>query len=412
MPRTPRGGKARNAPRSGSRRSAAVTLVLAAVALAPGVAAAVALQPDSAFARDAAPAQVPVVRTADWETLATGLPEEARFHRIVRLRYNRVDGPAATLGAAFQTGRGPAPALFAEGTYAYSREKGLYEGGFSIPFGDRPLLTIGGSLFRRTATEDEWIVPEGENTLFALFARTDYRDHYESEGGRAYAAWSPGSDFEVRAGARVESQRSLSVRTRVSLTGRHPVFRPNPPIQEGDDQTFTVHVRVGPARIPLRGGTHGEALYERSGRPLSGDFEYGRVRGAIRHQIRLSPTKELRARLIAGSTLTGELPAQKVWHVGGIGTLRGHDFKSFAGDQFFLANAEFYQRARKNIYAFTFLDSGAAWFGSGNLDRQKPALDAGLGIRIAQGPAAVTVAKNLRDGGSKPRVGVRLGGTF
>jgi len=100
-------------------------------------------QTDSTFARDTPPK--PVARSAEWETLSTGLPEEARFRKIVRLRYNRVDGPAAILGAAFQTGRGPAPVLFGEGGYAYSRERGLYEAGFSVPFGDRPLITIGAS---------------------------------------------------------------------------------------------------------------------------------------------------------------------------------------------------------------------------------------------------------------------------
>ena len=396
--------------RSAAAAAAVAVAFLACAVCAVGAAHATALQPDSAYSRDVVP--TPIVRSADWETLAAGLPEEARFRRIVRLRYNRVDGPAATLGAAFQTGRTPAPVLFAEATYAYSRDRGLYEGGFTAPFGDRPELTAGGSLYRRTATEDGWIVSEGENTIFAIVARTDYRDYYESEGGQAFIAWSPGSDFEFRGGARFESQRSLSVRTRIALTGRQSVFRPNPGIQDGDEQALTLGVRIGPAALPLRGGTHGEVQYERSGDPLHGDFEYGRVRGAVRHRAPLSPTKDFRARLIAGSTVTGSLPFQKIWYVGGIGTLRGHDFKSFAGDQFLVANAEFYQRARKNIYAFTFLDFGAAWFGSENLGRQRPGLDAGLGVRIGQGPAAVTVAKNLRDPDSKPLVGVRLGATF
>lgn len=385
-----------------------LTSLLGLLFLSSSAPAASLFQPDSTTA--APPRHV--TRSAEWETLAAGLPEEARFRKIVRLRYNRVDGPAVILGAAFQTGRGPAPVLFAEGGYAYSRERGLYEAGFSVPFGDRPLVTFGGSGYRRTATEDEWIVSEGENTIFALFARTDDRDHYEAEGGEAYAAWAPGSDFELRAGGRVEEQRSLSTRTRIALTGHHPVFRPNAPIQDGEDQAFTVRARIGPAALPHRGGTSGEALYERSGDPLKGDYEYGRVRGVVRHKIQLTRTMEFRARLVAGSTLSGALPPQKLWYLGGIGTLRGHDYKTFVGDQFFVLNAEFYRRARKNIYAFTFLDTGAAWFGKENLDRQHPALDAGLGIRIADGPAAVTVAKNLRDSDSKPLVGVRLGGSF
>ena len=396
-------------PRSAARLTAISIACAGALSLA-GTACGATLPSDSAFAR-AVPAP-PVRRAAEWETLETGLPEEARFHPIFRARYNRVDGPAPTLGAAFQPARAPAPVLFAEGTYAFSRKRPLYEAGFEAPLGDRPWLQIGGSVYRRTSTEDDWIVTEGENTIFALLARTDYRDYYESQGGQGYIGWSPGSDFSIRGGARFESQASLSVKTRVSLTGRDPEFRPNPPIEDGDEQAFTVRCRIGPAQLPIRGGTHGEAVYERSGPPLKGDFEYGRLRGVIRNRIRLSPTRDLRARLIVGSTLTGSLPAQKIWYVGGIGTLRGHDFKTFAGDQFFVANAEFYQRARKNIYAFTFLDTGAAWFGSDNLGRQSPAVDLGLGVRIAEGPAAITVAKNLRDENSKLRVGVRLGDRF
>jgi hypothetical protein len=369
-------------------------------------------QPDTTFVHDVTPPQPPVIhRPAEWETLNT-LPEEARLRKIFRLRYNRVDGPAVTLGAAFQTGRGVAPVLFAEGTYAYSRDRGLYEAGFTLPFGDRPEFTLGGSGYRRTATEDDWIVPEGENTIFAFVARTDDRDYYEAVGGQAHAAWDPGSDFELRAGARLEKVRSLSTRTRVALFGKHPVFRPNPAVADGEDQAFTLQARIGPRELPARGGTSGEALYERSGNPLHGDFEYGRIRGSVRHRARLSPGLDFRARVVGGSTLTGALPPQKLWYAGGIGTLRGYDYKRFVGDQFFVLNAELYRRARKNLWGFTFVDAGAAWFGRDNLSRQRPALDVGLGLRIADGPAAITVAKNVRDSDSKPLVGVRLGGIW
>ena len=89
MRRANPGGKTWSAP--GIAAAAAAAAMLAAGACS-------ASQPDSTFVRDAGPA--PVARAAEWETLSTGLPEEARFRRIVRLRYNRVDGPAVTLGAA------------------------------------------------------------------------------------------------------------------------------------------------------------------------------------------------------------------------------------------------------------------------------------------------------------------------
>ena len=166
------------------RRLHSPALAAAALWIAWGVSAAsgAPLQADSTTERRIPPA--PVARAAEWETLTSGLPEEARFRKILRLRYNRVDGPAPTVGAAFQTARGSAPIVFAEATYAYSRERGLYEGGFEVPIGDRPRVRVGASAYRRTATEDDWIVAEGENTIFALVARTDYRDHYESQGAQ------------------------------------------------------------------------------------------------------------------------------------------------------------------------------------------------------------------------------------
>jgi hypothetical protein len=252
-----------------------------------------------------------------------------------------------------------------------------------------------------------------ENTLFALFARTDYRDYYEAEGGSARLGVEPGRDFGLRLEVRAEEQRSLRTRTRVSAFGDQDFFQPNPPIKRGNDRAWMVTARLGPEKIPLRGGTHGDISWERSGDPLTSDFDYGRLRATVHTLQRLGPRLDFRARAFYGSTREGDLPPQKVWDLGGIGTLRGHEFKQYSGDQFFLVNAEQYLRVRKrSVYVFGFLDYGAAWFGSGNLDRQRPALDGGVGIRLAEGPISFHVAKNLRDGGSPVLFGVRLGGSF
>ncbi len=410
------------------RRAAAAALLLALAATAaasavppdssqaappPPPASSLAPSPATAPADSAArPAPPAVRRPAEWDTLPGGLPEEARFRPIVGFRYNRVDGPAPTLGAAFETARAPAPVLYASYTHAFSRERGLYEAGFEERIGDRPLASAGGSLYRRTATEDAWIVGETENTLFALFARTDYRDYYEAEGASGHAEWRPGSDVAVRAAVRIEWETPLRTRTRVSAFGREDSFRPNPPIERGNDRAYALTARIGPETLPARGGTHGEVTWERSGDPFHSDFDYGRIRAVLRTRVEVSPTQVLRARAIAGSTRQGTLPPHKIWYLGGIGTLRGHDYKELAGDQFFLANVEYNRRVRKNLFGIALLDFGAAWFGSGNLDRQKPALDGGIGLRLGEGPIALTLARDLRRASAPIHVGVRLGGSF
>ncbi len=372
-----------------------------------------AVPADSAGAAPTAPSpgDPSAFRPAEWETLATGLPEEARLLPVIRFRYNRVDGPAPTLGAEVRNERSPRPLVHAEGTYAFSRKRFLFDAGAEVPLGDPVALRIGGSVYRRTATEDAWIVGENENTVFALLARTDYRDHYESRGLEGEIGWEPGADFALRVGARREEHRSLRTETRVSLFGKDDRFRSNPPVEAGDDGVLALRARVGPATIPMDGGTKGEVAYERAGSVIDGDFDYGRVRGTAHTRVRLSPRQQARARVLGGSTVQGSLPSQKVWHLGGIGTLRGHGYKTRHGDQFLLANAEYYILARKNLWAFAFLDWGAAWFGRENLSRQQFLLDGGIGIRIADGPAAVTAARTLQ-GEGPILVGVRLGGDF
>jgi hypothetical protein len=388
------------APQLAAVRSAVAALVVLVPGLCLGAPAdSTAVAPPVPFQEDG------------WETLTT-IPDEALLRPLYNFRYNRVDGPAPTAGLAVRTERAPAPLLFAQAAYAFSRERLLLEGGLEAPFGDPVRLRVGGTAYRRTATEDAWIVDEVENTIFALLARTDYRDYYESDGFEARVIWEPGLDVSLRGDVRVEEQRSLSNEANVSLTGHEDRFRENPAIDEGQDGVLSGTVRIGPASIPSDGGARGILTYERAGTPVSGDFEYGRVRGSASARVRLSPKQDARARLVGGSTLTGSLPSQKVWHLGGISTLRGEDFKRFSGDQFLLANAEYYLLARKNVWAFGFVDWGMAWFGKDNLSRQQFVLDGGIGIRIAEGPLAVTAARNLQRSDAAIRVGVRLGGSF
>lgn len=392
-------------------RSAAAAL-LAAFVIVAGTAARVAPAAAQSSA-DSLASRAPVLRTpAGWETLATGLPEEARLKLRPGFRYDRVDGAVPAMGVAFQSERDPDPFVYVAASYATGRDRFLGEAGFEAPIGDPTWLRAGADVYRRTATEDAWIVGDLENTIFALFARTDYRDWYEATGWDGHVTVEPGKDVALAGTIRIQNESSLPTRVRFSVFGKDDRFRPNPPIQNGDEGLISFAVRVGPERLPREGGTHGTAGYERAGGVLGRDFDYGRVRATFRALHRFSPRMAIRAKAQGGSTREGTLPPQKVWHVGGIGTLRGHDYKAFSGDQFFLANTEYLVRVRKNFFPFAFLDWGAAWFGRDNLDRQRPGLDGGVGFRVGEDPVAVTVGRDLRRSDAPLRVGVRLGGSF
>src|SRR5437773_2914161 len=137
-----------------SAASAIAAAGMAAVAAAWLLSGAPALAGTAAPADSAAPA--PGFRPADWETLYTGLPEATHLTPLVRIRYNRVDGPALHLGGAVVNERELRPLLYAAVGYAFSREGFLYDVGFDAPLGDRRRFRINGSAYRRTATEDGW----------------------------------------------------------------------------------------------------------------------------------------------------------------------------------------------------------------------------------------------------------------
>ena len=402
-------GPTRAAGAAGTGEDAVAAVKGAAVAIA---AAADSLSAPGDSARPSRAAPLPVRQPAEWETLATGLPEEMLLRPIVGFRYNRVDGPAPTAGLQVGNEEAPHPLLRAQATYAISRDRLLAEFGADVPLDRRRRVTLGGTGYRRTASEDVWIVSEAENTIFALLSRKDYRDYYEAEGFEGHVEVDPGRDAAFSAGFHVEDQRPLRVRTRVAAWGVDDLFRANPGIDSGEEGLVWGSFRVGPAAIPSKGGSRVELRYERAGSPLERDFDYGRLRIQGNLRQRLTPTQGFRARAIVGSTRSGTLPAQKAWDLGGIGTLRGEPFKSMTGDQFYLANAEYSYLFHKNLHAVAFLDWGAAWFGRGAWRDSRPALDGGVGVRIAEGPAMITAARNLQRSGAPLLIGVRLGGSW
>src|SRR5215212_7468085 len=130
-------------------------LVAALVLLLPCLARAAQgpLAPDSPAGGVVVP-QAP----AGWETLSTGLPEEARFHIRPGFRYNRVDGATPLAGVAFRSERQDQPLVYALASAATGRDRFLGEAGFEAPIGDPVRFRVGADVYRRTASEDAWIV--------------------------------------------------------------------------------------------------------------------------------------------------------------------------------------------------------------------------------------------------------------
>jgi outer membrane protein assembly factor BamA len=151
---------------------------------------------------------------------------------------------------------------------------------------------------------------------------------------------------------------------------------------------------------------------ERAGYGLGGDFDFTTLFLDARNYIKLGPAQFLRYRLMAGSRTEGCLPLQKEFYVGGIGTLRGHDYKEMTGDQMMLGNIEYGAYAGRTVGLFLFVDSGKAWYGEGGFLDQRLELDAGVGIELLCQQTQLYAARDLKDSDSPILVGLRLNRTF
>jgi hemolysin activation/secretion protein len=126
----------------------------------------------------------------------------------------------------------------------------------------------------------------------------------------------------------------------------------------------------------------------------------------------------LSLRGVGGSALSGDLPPQRAFMVGGVDGLRAHSFAAFRGDQVALGQLEYsaaigrihHGDFENGLHAIVFIDAGRAWThpGSWDVGSQPFAVDGGFGVSTAEDNVRVYFAKNLQDPDSDFVISARL----
>ncbi|PYQ10060.1 MAG: hypothetical protein DMF83_01245 [Acidobacteria bacterium] len=316
--------------------------------------------------------------------------------------YNRVDG--LNLGASARvTLFDPVSFDHAEAyghmAYGFSSHKARYAVGALKPFGPDRQFTVGyeyhdltdnDDAFRRRTVDD---LP-GSRIYFTIF-----EDYYRRRGHEAYAFARATSRFQVGALWRSDDYRSLPVTANDQILFFHDRTS-NPLVTEGRMRSI-----LGVARWAWKRDLFGSWSEEREsfllrnpyGTPferdqqarvetslevaspgLGGDFDFRRFIGQARAARVFSPRQALLLRGLVGVG-SGELPVQRRFYLGGMGTLRGYSLKQFAGDHLVLTTAEYWLYPRSPWPGLVFFyDGGTAW------DRGRPRSgwkqDVGAGI--------------------------------
>jgi len=121
-----------------------------------------------------------------------------------------------------------------------------------------------------------------------------------------------------------------------------------------------------------------EASLEVATPGLGSDFDFRRFIGQARAAHVFSPRQALLLRGLVGIG-TGEVPPQRRFALGGIGTLRGYAIKQFEGDRAVLTTAEYWLYPRSPWPGLVFFyDGGTAW----DRDRPHPGWKSDVGAGI------------------------------
>jgi len=102
--------------------------------------------------------------------------------------YNRVDGLMLWAGAEYEHADSVIPSFEALAGYAFASERWRYKLGLTQTIVRGPVpVQVGGQLFRELRSDDDKLITESENSIFALLVNEDWKDYYESEGAYGFA---------------------------------------------------------------------------------------------------------------------------------------------------------------------------------------------------------------------------------
>ncbi|HWP83221.1 MAG TPA: hypothetical protein VNN76_11265 [Bacteroidota bacterium] len=281
------------------------------------------------------------------------IPETANLDNFI-FRYNRVEGLFLGLGSekkyywdGFRNYN-----VYGSVGYGFKLHRWRYHLGVTRQFaiisdepGSGELIEIGIEGHSLTDSKDEWLINVHENTAAALLIHEDFRDYYGRDGYTihgAYTAQDNGTIWQVKAEYLIDRYKSLEKETEYAFFGGRKTFRPNPAIDEGRMRSAIATAGLSTYAKTIS-GPEGWSIYgtaEFSEPSWGGEFNFRQFVADIRRYQPLGRYDNFNLRLRVG-TSEGLLPRQRMFEIGGLGTLHAYRFKSDAGNRLVLANAEY-----------------------------------------------------------------------
>lgn len=210
--------------------------------------------------------------------------------------------------------------------------------------GKRRGFAVGATSFDLVEKIEPWQLSEPDAALAAFFSKRDYFDYFGRHGARAYVSLFRSDMASISGGYSSERWSSRRARDVYTLFRGDESWRANPVVNGGLVRVVDLSADFDTRNNPVDpwSGWLVSAKYERGrgnfridGTGITGDaltgmrrLTFGRGIIDLRRYNRISPKRQLNARLVLGGWLHGDpLPLERRLSVGGIGTLPGFDFR-------------------------------------------------------------------------------------
>ena len=224
-----------------------------------------------------------------------------------------------------------------------------------------PILFI--SAFRQSRSDDNYRIPEDENSLSSLFARQDFLDRWGEEGYEAGAAFRESFVQAKLAYRSVEAAPFDEVTNLISWFNKDRNFRPPMTVSSGNLNSIAGNIIFGTLNRDFLSTRFMISLKGES--VLSSDNleNFDRFFTAFHLSWELRPDILIRTRTMVGES-QGVLPRFRAFGVGGLGSVSAHPYKAQTGNRMAQLNAELLllpEFISGHHYFAMFVDTGNAW---------------------------------------------------